>query len=76
LSSSPEQWDDGAADFAAAVLACRDDDPLALRVLASYGDRDGMLAAGFKLFSEALDEQDIDGTHFRLWAQYAVRRPR
>lgn len=73
--SSPDQpWDDGAADFAAAVQACRDDNPFALRVLASHGDRDSMLAAAVKLFSEALDEADIDGDHFRLWSQHAVRR--
>jgi hypothetical protein len=73
--TSPEQpWDNGAADFAAAVLACRDEDNLALAVLGRYADRDHMLAAGIKLFSEALDEQDIDGDHFRLWCQAAVRR--
>ena len=72
--ASPETWDDGAADFAAAVLACRDEDNLALAVLGRYADRDHMLAAGIKLFSEALDEQDIDAGHFRLWVQQAVRR--
>jgi hypothetical protein len=74
--SPPEEWDDGAADFAAAVLACREDDRLALSVLARHGCRDSMLAAGIKLFSEALDEQGIDGGHFRLWVQHAIgRRP-
>jgi hypothetical protein len=72
--SSPESWDDGAADFAAAVLACRAEDMPALRVLGRYGDRDCMLASAVKLFSEALDEQGIDGEHFRLWSQVAVRR--
>ena len=72
--STPESWDDGAADFAAAVLACRGEDMLALRVLGRHGDRDDMLAAAVKLFSEALDEAEIDGGHFRLWAQAAVRR--
>jgi hypothetical protein len=73
--SSLEPWDDGAADFAAAVLACRDEDSLALSVLARHGDRASMLAAGIKLFSEALDEGGISGEHFRLWSQVAVRRP-
>lgn len=72
--TSPETWDNGAADFAAAVLACRDEDNLALAVLGRYADRDDMLASAVKLFSEALDEQDIDAGHFRLWCQAAVRR--
>lgn len=72
--STPEPWDNGAADFAAAVLACRNEDLFALRVLGRHADRDDMLAAGIKLFSEALAEADIDGDHFRLWAQAAVRR--
>ena len=72
--SGPEQWDDGLHDFLAAVIACREEDRLALRVLGLHGNTLDMLGTGVKLMAAVLDEQDIDAGWFREWAQTAVGR--